>query len=230
MNARPDRIAWIAGANGLTGRALIDLLIATPDYVRSFAITRRPLARQHGRLANRVVPNFALITSALAGQKCDDAYCCIGSTLATAGSAAAFRAADLDAVVAFARAAQTAGAGRFLVVSAVGADPSARNFYLKVKGEMEAAVIALGFPGVDIAQPGLLLGGERSDSRPGETLGRMVMPWVNPLLRGGLSDYRGIDAADVAAGLLGAARSARKGVTRYRFAALTKLARSVAPG
>ncbi len=227
MNARPDRIAWIAGANGLTGRALVDTLLGAPDYARVLAITRRPLGRQHARLANRTVPDFANLAASLAGHKCHDAYCCLGTTLSKAGSEAAFRAADLDSVVLFARAAQAAGATRLLVISAIGADATARGFYQRVKGEMETAVAALGYAAVDIMQPGLLLGGERAESRPVETLSRIAMPWVNPLLRGGLADYRGIDVADLAGAMLGASRSGRRGVTRYRGRALQKLARAV---
>jgi uncharacterized protein YbjT (DUF2867 family) len=233
LNARiepNERAAWIAGANGLTGRALVDVLLGVPYYARVLAITRRPFGRQHARLVNRVVADYGQIDAQLASQKCHDAYCCLGSTRERAGSDAAFRAVDVDAVVQFARRARKAGAGRLIVVSSVGADAAARGLYLRVKGEMEAAVAAIGFPGVDILQPGLLLGGERNESRPTEALGRMFMPWLNPLLRGGLSDYRGVEATDVARAMLGAARSARKGVTRYRVAAIEKLARGVAEG
>jgi uncharacterized protein YbjT (DUF2867 family) len=224
---RPTRTAWIAGANGLTGRALVEVLLGAPDHGRIVAITRRPLGRDHGRLANRIVPLFGELGARLASQRCDDAFCCLGTTIARAGSEAAFRAVDLDEVLRFATVARDAGAARLVVMSAVGADPASKNFYRRVKGEMEAAISQLKIPAIDILQPGLLLGGSRAEARPAEAVARLAMPLLNPLLRGSLADYRGIAAGTVAKAMLGIARSGRKGVTRYRYPALARAAKQV---
>ena len=88
----------------------------------------------------------------------------------------------------------------------------------------EAAVAALGFPALDIVQPGLLLGGERAGSRPLESVARALMPLANPLLGGGLKAWRGIDVAVLARAMLGLARSGRRGVHRYTYEALAKVA------
>jgi nucleoside-diphosphate-sugar epimerase len=217
------RSAWVAGGSGLVGRALVDVLVEAPDYARVLAVTRRPLGREHPRLANRILP-FEKLEAQLAGSPCQDAFCCLGTTLRRAGSEAAFRAVDHDTVLRFARAARQAGAERFVFVSAVGADPASKNFYLRVKGETEADLAAVGFPSLDLAQPGLLLGGTRSDSRPLETTARLFMPLANPLLGGSLKGYRGIEVETLAKALLGMARSGRRGTQRYTFDALAKLA------
>ena len=99
--------------------------------------------REHPRLANRIV-QFERLEAQLQGTSCDVALCCLGSTLRKAGSRKAFRAVDIDCVLTFARAARTAGARRFVVMSSVGADRQSRNFYLRTKGEMEAGVEAHG--------------------------------------------------------------------------------------
>ena len=144
-----QRSAWVAGGSGLVGRVLIDVLVEAPEYARVLAITRRPLGREHPRLANRILP-FEKLESQLAGTPCQDAFCCLGTTLRRAGSEAAFRAVDHDAVLRFARAARKAGAERFVFVSAVGADPASKNFYLRVKGETEADLAEPRFP---VARP-----------------------------------------------------------------------------
>ncbi len=90
---------------------------------------------------------------------------------------------------------------------------------------MEAQVAALGFPALDIVQPGLMLGGERAGSRPLETVARALMPLANPLLGGGLKAWRGIDVAVLARAMLGLARSGRRGVHRYTYEALARVAR-----
>jgi uncharacterized protein YbjT (DUF2867 family) len=216
------RSAWIAGGSGLVGRALVDVLVEAPEYARVLAVTRRPLGREHPRLANRILP-FDKV-DALAGTPCHDAFCCLGTTLRQAGSEAAFRAVDHDQVLRFARAARQAGAERFVFVSSVGADPDSKTFYLRVKGETERDLATLGFPSLDLAQPGLLLGGSRPDSRPLETTARLFMPLANPFLGGSLKGYRGIDVATLARALLGMARSGRRGVQRHTYEALAKLA------
>ena len=52
----PQRVALVAGASGLTGAALLRLLLIGTDYARILAVTRRPLLQDHPRLANRVLP------------------------------------------------------------------------------------------------------------------------------------------------------------------------------
>ena len=224
-----QRHAWVAGASGLVGRQLVDTLLEAPEYARVNAITRRPFGREHARLANRIVA-FERLDAQLAGVACHDAFCCIGTTLRTAGSEAAFRAVDHDEVLRFARVARRAGAERFVFVSAAGADPAAGNFYLRVKGETEADLAALGFPALDIVQPGLLLGGSRAETRPLEAVGRVLMPLANPLLQGRWLAFRGIDVRELSRAMLGIARSGRRGVQRYTFEALRKAAAKAAGG
>jgi uncharacterized protein YbjT (DUF2867 family) len=219
---RGARVALVAGGSGLVGNELLRLLVGVDDYSRVHALSRRPLSLDHARLANRIV-SFARLGEQLKGFACQDAYCCLGSTLRQAGSQAAFRAVDFDLVLAFAGAARAAGAQRVVLVSSVGADPGAKNFYLRVKGEAERALGSLGFASLDILQPGLLLGSRR-ELRPLELAARLVMPVLNPLLAGRLAPYRGIAARDVALAMLGAARSGRRGIHVYGGEALRALA------
>ncbi|HUI62162.1 MAG TPA: NAD-dependent epimerase/dehydratase family protein, partial [Steroidobacteraceae bacterium] len=186
------KIALIAGASGFVGNFALDALLDAPDIARVFAITRRPLGREHPRLANRIV-QFERIESQLKGLTCHAALCCLGTTIRQAGSEQAFRQVDVDSVLAFARTARAAQAQRFVVVSSVGADPQSKNFYLRTKGEMEAALAQIGFPSLDILQPGVLLGW-RHEMRPLELVARTLMPLANPFLTGNREPYRGISA------------------------------------
>lgn len=122
----------------------------------------------------------------------------LGTTARAAGSQAAFRAVDFEMVVAFAAAARAAGVPRMILVSSVGADAGSATFYLRIKGEVEAAVRAIGFERLDIVRPGLLRGKRGADRRLGERLGILVSPLVNLLLRGRLDRFAAIDASAVA--------------------------------
>jgi uncharacterized protein YbjT (DUF2867 family) len=224
MGEADAKIVLLAGASGLTGTGTLDALLAAPDVTRVLAVSRRPLGREHPRLANRIV-QFAQMEAQLKGTAADAALCCLGTTIRKAGSQESFRAVDIDCVLTFARTARAAGVKRFVVISAVGADPASRNFYLRTKGEMEEQLEALGFESLDILQPGVLLGW-RTEMRPLELLACAFMPVVNPLLAGKYVAYRGISATTVGKAMLGAIRSGRRGVQRYTYAGIEALSRA----
>jgi uncharacterized protein YbjT (DUF2867 family) len=223
MQTEAGRVALVAGASGMVGRELLRVLADSSDYRRVVALSRRPLSFEAPRLANRII-RFENIETDLRGLVCDDAYCCLGTTIRDAGSQQAFRAIDHDLVLHYARFAQSAGAKTFLTVSAAGALPESRNFYLQVKGETELALIALRFRGLHLMQPSLLLGA-RSEWRPTEALARMLLPLFNPLMLGRYQRWRAIPARTVAAAMCAAAASGIAGVHRHTWRAMQSLAR-----
>lgn len=136
---------------------------------------------------------------ALVGKSAHDvAICCLGTTIRVAGSQPAFAAVDRDAVIDFAQAAKAAGARQFLLITSVGANPGARNFYLRTKGEAEAGAKAAGFDRVDIFRPGLLRGNRQGTSRPGEGLMMALSPITDLLTPHVFDQYRSIAAESVA--------------------------------
>jgi uncharacterized protein YbjT (DUF2867 family) len=223
MAESAGRIALVAGGSGLVGGQLLPLLLQSPHYTRVHALSRRPLPFDHPRLANRVVRFEASLQSQLKGLQCQDAFCCLGTTIRDAGSQTAFRAIDFELVQEFAQLARSGGAERLVVVSALGANAASKNFYMRVKGEMEKALEAQRFRALDILQPSLLLGARR-ELRPLELGAQAAMQLVNPLLRGSWSRFRAIPAATVAAAMCGAATSGRRGVYRYTYDGMRKLA------
>lgn len=195
------RSAWLVGATGLVGHALLPLLLESADYAQVHVLVRRavPGLRTHPKLATHTVDFGALPADLPAA---DDVYIALGTTIKVAGSQAAFRKVDFDCVVDAARAARAAGARRLAVVSALGADPASRVFYNRVKGEMQDAVAQLGFESVVIAQPSLLVGDREALGQPT----RAGEVWAARLLRPvmGLvpASVRPIEARTVACSLL----------------------------
>ena len=212
------RTALLAGASGLVGGHLLQRLLADPRYKRVITVSRKALGIEHPKLRS-LITDFDPIEAAIAGlgETVDDAFCALGTTIKTAGSRAAFRHVDFGYVVAFARAARTVGARRFMLVSAIGASARSRIFYLRVKGETEEAVAALGYPALHIFRPGLLLG-HRAKPRPREALGMALAPFLNPLMLGPAKAYRGIPADTVAAAMISAAGTQRTGRHTHTYA------------
>jgi uncharacterized protein YbjT (DUF2867 family) len=200
----------VAGANGLTGRALVRLMLRNGDYDRVQALTRRPLPMEHARLVNRIL-NYEELAARLAGTRCDDAFCCLGAAGGPRAPLEQLRQVDVNLALAFARAAHAAGATRLIVISAAGAATDARSGFLRIKGELEAALRSLNFAALDILQPGPVAG-ERPGDGAVDLLRQVVAPLANLALVGRLQDRRWISGADLAAAMLGAARSQRRGV------------------
>jgi len=220
------RTALLAGASGLVGGHLLKLLLADGGYARVITLGRRAVATRHPQLDQRVVDMDALDTLPdVPGA--DDAFCCLGTTIKTAGSQQAFRKVDYDYVLAFARAGQRAGARQFLLVSALGADPGSRIFYSRVKGETEAAVKQVPYQGVQIFRPSFLMG-DRVERRLAERIGVPIARAVAPLLVGPLRRYRPIDAADVARAMVQIAKDAPRGPNVFEYDGITAAARSSA--
>lgn len=209
-----SRTALIAGSTGLVGRQLLRLLLAAPEYGRVIAIGRRPPQVSGAVAGNRletVVSNFSDL-AALGGRlAADDVFCCLGSTLAAAGSRAEFERIDRHLVVALAQAARAASARRLLLVSAAGSSMTSLSFYSRVKACMEQEVAALGYDTVEIVRPSLLLG-QRAESRPAERVAQRLAPLLIALTPGLLRRYRPVAAEDVAAALLVLARRGEPGV------------------
>jgi uncharacterized protein YbjT (DUF2867 family) len=205
----PRHTALIAGATGLVGRACLERLLDHASYGLVVAVVRRAPEVVHQKLRVVVADFDHLDETAL--PEVDHAFCALGTTIARAGSQEAFRRVDRDAVVAFARLARAHGATQLALVSSVGADASSSNFYLRVKGEAERELAASGFDGLHVLRPGLLLG-DRRESRPAEAVARALLPWLNPLLAGGLRRYRSVDAGTVAEAMIGAALEGTRGV------------------
>lgn len=204
------KTAVIAGASGLVGGHLLRILLETPDYSGVWAVVRRPLGVKHPKL--REAP-FAALEAREGLPRAEDVFCCLGTTIAKAGSRAAFRAVDYELPLALARWAKRAGAGRFLLVTSGGADPKSRIFYSRTKGELEKAIAALALPSLEVFRPSLLLG-EREEERPGERVAQAVLPWLSPLLVGPLRNVRAIKAETVARAMLKVARSKERGALR----------------
>ncbi len=196
--------ALLAGGSGLVGRELAGLW---PGPGTLHLLLRRTLPSGPHQRVHRV--DFGALPALPAAH---DAYCCLGTTLKVAGSPDAFRAVDLDAVLAFAKAAQAAGVQRLAVVSALGADASARGLYNRTKGEMEQALRGMGFARLVIARPSLLTGQRQAlgqAPRPAEALALALTSPLAPLIP---RAWRPIAARTVARAMLRALASEDTGV------------------
>lgn len=185
-------IALIAGSSGLVGRHLTELLLNDTAYTEVYTLVRQTgRASAHPKL-KEIVFDFEDFSPVL--PVTDHVFCCLGSTMAKAGSREAFSRVDHDYPVRLGEVTKQAGSKVYALVSAVGANSQSRIFYNKVKGQTETDLGKLGFPHLGIFRPSMLLG-ERFENRPAERMGQVVMKALQILIP---ARYKAVDADAVA--------------------------------
>ena len=223
----PPRIALV-GATGLVGRRIMEAAVGRED-LRLFAIARNEAPLPPGARMEMFVAETDRWAEVLEAQAPDALICALGTTWRKAGREEdAFRAVDHDLVLDVARAAKAAGTKRMVAVSSVGADPQARSFYLRVKGEVEQALAKLKIGRLDILRPGLLRGPRSGDRRALERLGILASPLTDLALHGRARRYRSIDARIVARAALALALRKADGRFVHEGPAIHRAARELA--
>lgn len=190
------RTAIIFGSTGLIGNLLLDELIQSKEYHRIKIFIRQQIEITHPKVEEFII-DFSKPESFLSKIQGDDLFICLGTTIKKAGSIKKMEEIDRDLPVLIASTASSNGVSRIAVVSSVGANPGASNYYLRIKGEMEAEILKLKFENIAIVRPSMLLG-DRREKRTGELAGKVIIKTLHPLLVGKMKKYRGIHAANVA--------------------------------
>jgi uncharacterized protein YbjT (DUF2867 family) len=211
----------LAGASGLIGTKLTDFL--SDADIELHILTRRMLEGAASSVQHAADP--ADWPNRVAEINADVAISCLGTTWNKSGkSETAFRAVDLDLVLAFAAAAKTAGARHMITVSSVGASAASPSFYLKTKGQAEEGLRKIGFERLDILRPGLLVGDRGTERRLSERIAVISSPITDKLLHGPLRRYRSIDSMIVASAIAKLVTESGQGAFIHENDAITALA------
>ncbi|MDP4263302.1 MAG: oxidoreductase [Bacteroidota bacterium] len=213
------KTATIIGATGLIGGHLLQLLLDDPYFETVKILIRRPFPLTHPKLEKKLVDFNDSDSLLVAMDNSDVIFCAVGTTQRKVkGDKEAYRKIDYDIPVKAARFCKMTGCETFVLVSSVGANSKSRNFYLKLKGEVEDAVASVGLNAVHIMRPSMLLG-DRTESRPGEKIGKGIMNAISFLLP---SKYKPIQAKKVAGAMLAAAKENKEGYFVYEYKEMKK--------
>ncbi len=210
----------VAGATGLVGTYLLKSLAEEAGISHITALSRRSESAEHSKVAWQVVDYENVDSLNKACKGAEAAFCCLGTTMAKAGSQEAFRKIDHDYVLTFAEASLKAGAKQFHMVSAIGASAQSSIFYNRVKGETEEALSKLNFSHYCIYRPGFLRG-DRREVRRAEQVGGWLMQLFSPLMAGRLSKYKTIHGEQVAAAMTREALSPKKKLRVLQYREMT---------
>jgi len=200
------KTALVLGATALVGKALVEQLCRDRRYQTVTCLVRKPLSNdfftENASKVRPIVVNFENLQDYQGYFGAQHIFVCLGTTIKKAGNKSAFRRVDFEYVHVAAQLARAQRAISFVWISSVGANAKSSNFYLRVKGELENAIINMsGLDNACAVRPSLLLG-KREEMRPTEKLATMLTPLLSPLMLGGFSKYKPVQVADVAAQMI----------------------------
>ncbi len=204
--------ATLIGVTGLIGGYLVEELLKDDHYDTVRILVRRPVELTHPKLEKKLVDFNDSDSLLVALHNSDVVFSAVGTTQKKVkGDKDAYRKVDYDITVNAARYCKLTGCPTFIFVSSVGANSKSNNFYLKLKGEVEDAVKAIGLKSVYIMRPSLLLG-ERKEYRFGEKISKGFMKMISFLLP---VKYKAIQAKKVAQAMLAVAKKNEEGFFIY---------------
>lgn len=205
--------AIIAGASGLIGSSLVKILLNDPQYSEVLALVRAPLELSNPKF-NQIAINFDKLDDYAHLITGDVIFCTLGSTRKKTPDLTVYRKVDHDYPLKLADIAVTNSISQYHLISSIGANPEASNFYSKMKGETESDIKGAGLAGLVIYRPSLLTG-NRKESRLAEGIMQGLSKVINPLLIGGLKKYRSIEAETVANAMAKLSHTEIKGIYIY---------------
>ncbi len=220
-----NKTATVIGASGLIGSLLLEQLINDNEFSLIHVLSRRPINTGSNKVKNILLDFNDSSEIKKAAENSDVVFCAIGTTQKKVnGDMTAYKKVDLDLPITIAQIVSDLNIPKFILVSSVGASSKSNNFYLKIKGEVEAFTKQLPIQQVGFFQPSLLLG-NRKEFRLGERIAQMVMPMFNFLIPG---KYKAIEASVVAKAMLGFAKDDQKGHYTFQYAQMKELASTIA--
>ncbi|WDF55434.1 NAD(P)H-binding protein [Mucilaginibacter sp. KACC 22063] len=190
------RKAVIAGATGLVGGELLNILLQLSDYQEVLILVRRAMDISHPKLVQLII-DFDKLTEHTDAINGHAIFCCLGTTQSQTPAKVQYRKIDHDYPVKLGEIAKHNHVNQYHFISSLGADINSKVFYTRLKGETENDLAHLTLPCLHIYQPSLLIG-NRKKARPMEKFMNFMMKLANPLLQGSLKKYQSIKAHTVA--------------------------------
>ncbi|WP_034300935.1 NAD(P)H-binding protein [Bacillus cihuensis] len=211
--------ALLIGATGATGKDLLDLLLKDDSFHRVDIFVRSDLDIQNEKLKIHVI-DFDKPEQWKYLVKGDVLFSCLGTTLKAAGSKEAQWKVDYDYQYQFAKFAKVNNVNNYVLVSSGFSSPNSLFFYTRMKGQLEEAVKALGFPKLAIFNPPLLI--RKNSDRTMEVAGLKTIQFFNKIRI--FRSQKPLPTEILAQAIINSAKSKEYGITTIKGKAIWKCA------
>ncbi len=209
-----NKTVTLFGSTGLIGGEVLKLLINDNYFENINIISRKKININSKKIKNYNINFSNLEDYKKVVNKNHIVIASIGTTQSKVNfNKTEYRKVDYDILLNIAKACKSSKASSFSFVSSVGADENSKNFYLKLKGEIENSIMQLGLNTCLIFRPSLLLG-KRNEFRFGEIIAQKIMPLFSFLMK---SEYKPIKAVDVAKSIVNECKKIVSGNKIYHY-------------
>lgn len=209
----------IIGATGATGKALVAQLLNEHKVSEVIALVARNRLSEQSKLTQIKVDFLDPESYSSYLKGADIAFSCMGTTLKSAGSKEAQWIVDYDYQLSFAKIAKQNLVNQFVLLSAMNANPHAKSFYGKMKGELEEAIKEIGFDRLTIIKPSLLI--RPGSDRTLENIGVDIVQFINKI--GFLKQYRPLQVEVVAKAMIRCALDQKSALTELGVEDILKI-------
>ncbi|MBL30162.1 MAG: segregation protein B [Flavobacteriaceae bacterium] len=204
----------IFGGTGLIGGFLVELLTKDPDFHLVNLITRKKIKINNEKVKIILMDFSNKDSISKSVENSSVVFSAIGTTRSKVkGDQKKYREIDLDINLNIAKACKEKNVEHFSFVSSSGANYNSKNFYLKLKGEIENSIINLKLDSLSILRPSLLIG-KRNEIRIGEKIAQLIIPLFSFLMP---LNYRPIKAYQVAKAMINISKNKKKGTNIYHY-------------
>ena len=204
--------AIVIGATGLVGSHLVNEIIKDSNCEKIRVIVRRKTDFKHNKV-EEIIIDFNRFEDYKENIEGDVLFSCLGTTRGQAGSQEKQYLVDYTYQYRAAKIAKENGVTSYALVSSPYADIQSKNYYRKMKAELEEAIKKLDFNKTIILQPNGLMG-EREKPRIYE---KWLIPFFISLTKifGSLKKFHPIEGKKVAQVLLTTYNELRMSSTNF---------------
>jgi nucleoside-diphosphate-sugar epimerase len=211
----------LIGASGLVGNEIFECISKENQDI--FLLSRRTSDKDQNKF-KEIITEFDDLDE-INLPRIDHVYIAIGKKLGSGellyiskSDRDNFIRVDCEYVLKIAKKAFDNGARSIAIVSAIGADKNSYNLYLKTKGNMENLIKKIGYSKTIFAQPSHLLGKRVNESFKLDVsiieLGGKIF---SPLMLGPFSNFKFVEARDVAKAMVQKMNDDSSGLTILRY-------------
>ncbi len=215
------KTAIVFGATGLIGTFIVKELLENSAYAKVKTFVRNPSGLSHPKLEENVI-DFRHLDEVKHLMTADEVYSCYGTNITQKPDKKIWHYVDVDLPILTATECRANGVKACAVVSSIGANAHGGSSYLKLKGEMEDRMQALGFAQLAIVRPSFLLG-KRNKIRWHEEPARWIMQFFGLFMFGKAKGFKAIHARTVARAMITILNSPPSGKIIYNSGELRKL-------
>ncbi len=211
----------LIGASGLVGNEIFECISKENQDI--FLLSRRTSDKDQNKF-KEIIAEFDDLDE-INLPRIDHVYIAFGKKLGSSellyiskSDRDNFIRVDCEYVLKIAKKAFDNGARSIAIVSAIGADKNSYNLYLKTKGNMENLIKKIGYSKTIFAQPSHLLGKRVNESfKLDVSLIELGGKIFSPLMLGPFSDFKFVEARDVAKAMVQKMNDDSSGLTILRY-------------